>query len=72
MKTVNDFLTHDCFYIKHNGKVLGLQINAFGEHQLSDEYGNHEVLAHRIETTAEVYESPFVFAPEEKTLVLYI
>ena len=72
MKTVNDFLNHDCFYIKHNGEVLGLQINCFGESHLSDEYGKHEVISHRFETTEEVYESPFVIDPERKTLVLYI
>jgi hypothetical protein len=72
IETVNDFLSHDCFYIKHNGEVLGLQINCFGERHLSNEYGNRKVLSHRIETTEEVYGSPFVFDPERRTLVLYI
>lgn len=73
MKTVNDFLTSECFYIKnHKGEVLGLQINCFGEHHLSDEYGKQVVLAHRFETGEEVYGHPFVLSRESKTLVLYI
>ena len=74
MKTVNDFLCADCFVIKdtkidHGCNVLGLQINVFGEHDLSDKYGYREVLKHRMETGDEIWG---ISLDLEETLVLYI
>ena len=74
MKTVNDFLSADHFIIKdtsRNNEVLGLQINKWGEHELSDQYGSREVIAHRIESDREVWGDP-CFDSGEKSLVLYI
>ena len=74
MKTVNDFLSADHFIIKdssHGNEVLGLQINIWGEHDLSDEYGNREVISHRMESDREIW-GDLCFDTGEKSLVLYI
>ena len=73
MKTVNDFLSYDAFVIKdtkHDCKVLGLQINVFGETELSEKYGHREVIAYRMEKGKDIW--GLCLEPEEKTLVLYI
>ena len=62
----------DSFFIKRGNEVLGLQINDFGEHHLTDEFGDCKVLDLGIETHAEVYGNPFVLAPESLCAVLYI
>lgn len=74
MKTVNDFLSYDCFVIKdtkHDCEVLGLQINAWGETELSEKYGNCEVIAYRFESDRDIW-GDLSFGSDEKTLVLYI
>lgn len=74
MKTVNDFLTYDHFLIKdtkNNNEVLGLQINIWGEHELSDKYGNREVISHRVESDLEIW-GDTCFDSGEPSLVLYI
>ena len=74
MKTVNDFLSADHFIIKdtkNNNEVLGLQINIWGEHELSDKYGSREVIAHRIESDREIWDGT-CFDSGEPSLVLYI
>lgn len=81
MKTVNDFLNADCFVIKDTKlnehretfgfNVLGLQINVFGEHDLSDKYGDRPVLGHRMESEDEIW-GGMCLGDGTKTLVLYI
>lgn len=81
MKTVNDFLSSDCFVIKDTKlnehretfgcNVLGLQINVFGEHDLSDKYGDRPVLGHRMESEDEIW-GGMCLCDGTKTLVLYI
>lgn len=74
MKRVNDFLSHDCFVIKdtnRNCEVLGLQINIWGETELSDKYGRREVIEHRMESGRDIW-GELALNGEEKTLVLYI
>ena len=69
---VNDFLHHDHFVIKdtaNDNAYLGLQINAWGETELSDLYGDREVLTHRMETDAEIFGGHLTDTP---SLVLYI
>lgn len=73
MRTVNDFLSHDCFVIKDTkkgGKYIGLQINIFGETELSDQYGDREVIKSRMENGREIW-GDFSMATDS-TLVLYI
>jgi hypothetical protein len=72
MKTVNDFLTNDCFVIKNaNGNVLGLQINDFGETHLTDKYGHRPVVGCRMESGTDIWGETSI-APDDTTLVLYI
>ena len=74
MKTVNNFLTHDAFVIKDTKQgceALGLQINLWGETELSDQYGDREVIRTRMESSQEIW-GPFALSSTEKTLVLYI
>ena len=74
MKTVNDFITTDAFVIKDtkkNGEVLGLQINIFGETELSNMYGSREVIETRMETNEEIW-GPYAIPDSEPILVLYI
>lgn len=74
MKTVNDFLSCGAFVIKDTAcdcKVLGLQINAFGETELSAKYGHREVIGHRMEKGEDIW-GKTCLEPEERTLVLYI
>lgn len=71
MRTVNDYLSHDCFVIKDTKqgcKPMGLQINAFGETELSDQYGDREVIKSRMENDLEIWGIPGT----DSTLVLYI
>ena len=73
MKTVNDFLNVDCFVIKdtsHNSEVIGLQINIWGEHHLSDKYGTRLVVKQGLESSEEIW--GFGALDDNKTLVLYI
>ena len=73
MRTVNDFLSHDCFVIKDTkkgGKYIGLQINIFGETELSDQYGDREVIKSRMESSQEIW-GKFAM-PSGSTLVLYV
>lgn len=71
MKTVNDFVHHDCFVIKCNGETVGLQINIWGEDELSKEYGNCEVIDYRMENGEEIWGFGSLTVDTE-TLVLYI
>ena len=73
MKIVNDFLFHDCFIIKdtkRNNEVLGLQINVWGETELSELYGNREVFKARIENDRDIWGDYSM--SNDSTLVLYI
>lgn len=81
MKTVNDFLNSDCFVIKDTKinenretfgcNVVGLQINLFGEHDLSDKYGARPVIWNRMESEDEIW-GGMCLSDCTKTLVLYI
>lgn len=74
MKTVNDFLNVDCFVIKDTtcgSEVVGLQVNVFGEHDLSDKYGDRPVIGHRMESEDEIW-GGMCIGDATKTLVLYI
>ena len=63
----------DHFFLKRGTEVLGLQINDFGEHHLTDEYGDCHVLEFGLETHAEVYNGDrLVGDPDSLCPVLYI
>lgn len=75
MRTVNDFLSHDCFVIKdtkQGGKCIGLQINIWGETELSDQYGDREVIKSRMENDREIWGDFAMSGDSALTLVLYI
>lgn len=70
---VNDFLSRDCFVIKDTSKnceVLGLQINIWGERELSNLYGAREVVKSREESGVEIWGDYSMV--DDLTLVLYI
>lgn len=73
MKKVNDYLDLDHFWIirKSNGEPLGLQVNLWGETDLSDMYGDCEVIDMQVKTSFELW-GPYTLYPDEKNNVLYI
>ena len=75
MSTVNDFLSRDSFVIKdtkQGGKCIGLQINIWGETELSDQYGDREVIKSRMENDREIWGDFAMSGDSTLTLVLYI